>query len=292
MMRDRRAKWPAWVANTATPSLREKLAVDEAALTFVNHATFLIQINGINILTDPVWSRRASPFTWLGPGRVRAPGVRIEELPNIDLILISHNHYDHLDVKTLRRLNRTFTPKILVPLGNGGLVASTGGSDVIELDWWESVEIAAGCVISLAPAQHGSNRGMFDRHKSLWGSYMVSTGARRVYFGGDSGYSAHYAEIQRRLGPPDLALLGIGAYEPRWFMRAIHMNPAEAVSAHRDLGSKQSVGMHFGTFRLSGEAIDQPQRDLAHAMAAAGVPEKEFVTLNQGETRIFGRRDP
>jgi len=292
MAREKRAEWPTWVENTATPELPERLGVDEIALTFVNHVTFLIQINGINILTDPVWSKRACPVSWAGPARVRKPGIDFEELPRIDLILISHNHYDHLDVETLKRLNKRFTPKVLVPIGDKALINSIGCKDVVELDWWESLEIKPGFRVSFAPAQHQSNRGIFDRRKSLWGSYMVMAGNRRIYFGGDSGYSTHYAEVKKRFGPPDLALLGIGSYEPQWFMRAIHINPAEAVVAHRDLGSKQSVGMHFGTFQLSGEAIDQPQQDLKTAMTAAGISEKEFVTLNEGETRIYGRKYP
>lgn len=287
MLRDSRAKWPARVENTATPRLPERLGADEIALTFVNHATFLIQIGGINILTDPVWSKRVSPVSWIGPARVRKPGIDFETLPRIDLILISHNHYDHLDLPTLERLNRKFAPKILAPIGDQPRLASIGCQDVVELDWWEAVEIRPGLRVSFAPTQHQSNRGVFDRQRSLWGSYMVTAGNRRVYFGGDSGYSTHYAETKARLGAPDLALLPIGSYEPRWFMRAIHMNPEEAVLAHRDLGARQSVGMHFGTFQLSSEAIDQPPKDLQAALAAAGVSETEFIAPREGETRIY-----
>jgi L-ascorbate metabolism protein UlaG (beta-lactamase superfamily) len=281
MMGDKRAKWPAWVENSATPSLSERLGPDEIALTFVNHGTFLIQVNGINILTDPVWSKRTSPVSWIGPKRVREPG---------DLILISHNHYDHLDLPTLKRLNKKFAPKVVIPIGDLALVRSAGCKDVVEMDWWESLEIKPGFRVSFTPSQHQANRGVFDRQHSLWGSYMVMAGERRIYFGGDSGYSPHFAETKKRLGAPDLALLGIGAYEPNWFMKVIHMNPAEAVVAHRDLESKHSVGMHFGTFQLSGEAIDQPPKDLKTALTAAGVPEQDFITMNEGETRIYGRK--
>ncbi len=287
MARERRVTWPSWVENSATPKLPEKTNHDEIILTFVNHATFLIQVNGINILTDPVWSKRASPVSWAGPARVRKPGIAFEDLPNIDIILISHNHYDHLDVETLRRLNKQFSPKILVPIGDKALMNSIGCKDAVELDWWESLTIKSGFHITFAPAQHQSGRSFRDRQKSLWGSYMIVAGSRRIYFGGDSGYSSHYTEIRKRLGSPDLALLGIGSYEPQWFMRAIHMNPAEAVIAHRDLGSKQSIGMHFGTFQLSSEAIDQPQKDLRTAVAATDISETEFITLDVGETRIY-----
>jgi len=287
LIREKRNKWPKSVANTAIPSLYEKLASSEVAITFVNHATFLIQTGGMNILTDPVWSRRVSPFRWLGPARVRKPGVDFQQLPNIDLILLSHNHYDHLDVDTLRKLNRRFTPTVLIPVGNRSLLRSIGFEDVREFDWWDETEITPELRITFAPTQHFSGRNLWDRQKSLWGSYMIQHQDRLIYFGADSGYSTHFSEIRTRLGAPDLALLGIGAYEPRWFMKPMHMNPAEAVQAHLDLGSKHSIGMHFGTFQLSSEAIDQPQVDLKVALAEAHIPEAEFVTLPEGETHIY-----
>ena len=287
MMSSDRAEWPRWVPNTATPQLPAQLTDDEIALTFINHATFLIQIRDLNVLTDPVWSDRVSPVSWLGPKRVRAPGVRFEDLPRIDLIVISHNHYDHLDVNTLKRLETAFSPTILVPLGDKALLTSIGCKDVVEHDWWDAVDVGPGTRVWFTPTQHQSNRGLFDRRRSLWGSYMMTAGSRRVYFSGDAGYSPHFAEIKKRLGAPDVALLGIGAYEPRWFMKAIHMNPAEAVAAHRDLEAKQSVGMHYGTFQLSAEAIDQPWQDATAAMAAAGLAQNEFIRMREGETRIY-----
>ncbi|BET69460.1 MBL fold metallo-hydrolase [Opitutales bacterium ASA1] len=290
MMGDERAKWPAWVENTTTPNLPASVPTNQIALTFVNHATFLIQFDGLNILTDPIWSKRASPVRWAGPKRVRAPGIAFEDLPKIDLILISHNHYDHLDLDTLKRLHKKFAPKILVPIGDRTLVKSAGYKDIVELDWWESVDIEPGVAVTFAPAQHQANRGVFDRQSSLWGSYLVKAGEKKIYFGGDTGYSPHFAEIKARLGSPDLALLGIGSYEPRWFMKGIHMNPAEAVLAHRDLGARHSVGMHYGTFQLSAEPIDQPPKDLLTALTDAGVPEADFITLNEGQTRIYGPR--
>ncbi len=289
MIGDERAEWPKWVENTSEPELPVQLGEQEIALTFVNHATFLIQIGGINILTDPVWSKRASPVSWAGPARVRDPGIGLNDLPEIDIILISHNHYDHLDLETLKQLNEKFSPKIFVPIGDYELVRSIGYTDIVELDWWEAIEIRPGFVVTFTPAQHQSNRGICDRQHSLWGSYMITAGERKIYFGGDTGYSTHFKEINRRLGPLDLALLGIGSYEPEWFMRAIHMNPNEAVIAHRDLGAKQSVGMHFGTFQLSGESIDQPLLDLEAVITSAGIPEGEFITLQEGETQIYGR---
>ena len=287
LMSEKRSAWPETVENTAIPRLHEKLGPNEVAVTFVNHATFLIQMAGLNILTDPVWSNRIGSFGWLGSARVRKPGVAFDDLPRIDLILISHNHYDHLDLDTLKRLSHKFSSTVLVPIGDKDLVESAGFTDVRELDWWESTEIGPGLKITFTPTQHFSRRGFFDLQKSLWGSYLIQGGGQSVYLGGDTGYSIHFAEIKERLGAPDIALLGIGSYEPRWFMQPIHMNPAEAVKAQNDLGAKLSIAMHFGTFQLSSESIDQPVADLKKALAKAGVPEDRFVVPKEGETRIY-----
>jgi L-ascorbate metabolism protein UlaG (beta-lactamase superfamily) len=286
MSREPRSKWPTWVENLAMPRLNEKLAPGDVAITFVNHATFLIQTGGLAILTDPVWSERASPFRRLGPKRVRNPGVAFDDLPAIDIILLTHNHYDHLDVATLRQLAQRFAPTVIAAAGDARLVGHLGFGTMHELDWWNEIQIAGTLKVTFVPAQHFSARGLFDRRKSLWGGYVIETCGRRIYFGGDSGYCSHFSDIRNRLGAPDIGMLGIGAYEPRWFMKPMHMNPAEAVCAHRDLGSRQSIAMHFGTFQLSAEAIDQPQADLKRALADAGIPESEFVTLKEGETRV------
>ncbi|HUI94925.1 MAG TPA: MBL fold metallo-hydrolase [Xanthobacteraceae bacterium] len=286
MMREPRAPWPAWVDNKGVPRLDAPLRGGEIAVTFVNHATFLIQTGGATLLTDPVWSERASPFRRLGPRRVRHPGVAFKDLPRIDLVLLSHNHYDHLDVATLRQLRRRFGPTVLAAVGDGRLLAPLGFPHLHELDWWDDVHVD-GLKITFVPAQHFSARGLFDRRRSLWGGYVVETPTRRVYFGGDTGYSTHFSDIRARLGAPDVALLGIGAYEPRWFMRPVHMNPAEAVRAHRDLGARASIGMHFGTFQLTAEAIDAPADALKRALADSRLAESEFVTLHEGETRIY-----
>jgi len=286
MLREPRSRWPRSVENEGVPQLDMALANDDIAITFVNHATFLIQIGDIAILTDPIWSERASMFTWLGPRRVRKPGVAFDDLPKIDLVLLSHNHYDHLDLATLNRLRRC-SPTILVAAGDARLVGPLGFADMRELDWWDETPIGEGVSVVFVPAQHGSARGLFDRQQSLWGGYMIKSRGRLIYFGGDSGYSTHFADIRLRLGAPDIAMLGIGAYEPRWFMQSLHMNPAEAVRAHGDLGAKHSIGMHFGTFQLTPEAIDQPQADLKAARSQSGISDKEFVTLREGETRIY-----
>jgi L-ascorbate metabolism protein UlaG (beta-lactamase superfamily) len=288
MMREPRSLWPAWVENKGVHRLNETLGAGEVAITFVNHATFLIQMGGIAILTDPVWSERASPFRRIGPKRVREPGVAFEDLPRIDIILLSHNHYDHLDIATLAQLRQRFAPTVLAAAGDARLIGPLGFKVMRELDWWDDFQFNDTLKVSFVPAQHFSARGLFDRQKSLWGGYTIESRGRRVYFAGDTGYSTHFSDIKTRMGAPDIAMLGIGAYEPRWFMQPIHMNPAEAVRAHRDLGSKQSIGMHFGTFQLTAEAIDQPQADLKRALSESGIPESEFTTLHEGETRIFG----
>jgi L-ascorbate metabolism protein UlaG (beta-lactamase superfamily) len=287
MMREPRAPWPAWRENKGVPRLDATLAASEIAITFVNHATFLIQTGKVAILTDPMWSERASPFRRLGPRRVRPPGIDFADLPAIDLVLLSHNHYDHLDIPTLKRLRDRFAPTVLAAAGDGRLVAPLGFARLHELDWWEGVRFDDGLTVTFVPAQHFSARGLFDRCKSLWGGYVIETHGRRIYFGGDTGYSTHFTDIRSRLGPPDIAMLGIGAYEPRWFMQSVHMNPAEAVRAHRDLGAAHSIGMHFGTFQLTAEAIDAPQEDLRRALAENDIMESEFITLHEGETRVY-----
>jgi L-ascorbate metabolism protein UlaG (beta-lactamase superfamily) len=287
MLREPRSRWPRSVENKGVSQLNVTLPIDDIAVTFVNHATFLIQIAGIAILTDPIWSERASPFRWAGPRRVRKPGVAFDDLPRIDLVLLSHNHYDHLDLATLKRLRQTFSPTILLAAGDARLVGPLGFKDMRELDWWDETPIGEELKIAFVPAQHSSARGLLDRQQSLWGGYVIKSRGRLIYFSGDSGYSKHFSDIKLRLGSPDIAMLGIGSYEPRWFMKPIHMNPAEAVRAHGDLGAKHSIGMHFGTFQLTPEPIDQPQADLKAALSQSGISDSEFVTLDEGETRIY-----
>lgn len=287
MAREGRPKWPEHVENLGIPRPNEELGPDDIGLTFVNHATFLIQFPGLNILTDPVWSDKVGPISWLGMKRVRAPGIKLEELPKIDVIVISHNHYDHLDIETLIKLNERFSPKVLVPLGDKALIESIGFKDVQELDWWTSVEIKPNTLITFTPTQHSSRRGLFDLDKSLWGSYFIQHRGRSVYFGGDAAYSTHYVDIKKRLGSPDVALLPIGDYLPRWFMQPIHMNPAEAVAAHKDLGARLSIAMHFETFQNSAVTIDQPLKDLHEATKKEELSQDRFIALEVGETRVY-----
>jgi L-ascorbate metabolism protein UlaG (beta-lactamase superfamily) len=281
MLLERRVPWPARVE--VAPQKPAALDGAAAAVTFVGHATFLIQTDAGNVLTDPMFSERAGPLNLLGPRRVRQPGVRFDDLPPIAVVLLSHNHYDHCDRPTLRRLARRFDPLVVAPLGNGRLVRSAGIRRVEELDWWQAAA-AAPMGVTLTPARHFSARTPWDRNRALWGGFLLDTGRARIYFAGDSAYGAFFREIGERLAPIDLALLPIGAYGPRWFMQAVHMNPAEAVRAHLDLAPAVSIGMHFGTFRLTSEGIDDPIRDLDAARRAAGIAPSAFRTLAFGES--------
>ncbi|TGL60474.1 MBL fold metallo-hydrolase [Leptospira sarikeiensis] len=280
-------EWPEKVQNEKTNLIKTPLNKDQIAITFINHATVLIQSREINILTDPVWSERISPVSWAGTKRVREPGIRIEDLPPIDLVVISHNHYDHLDLETLKTLNRKFSPKFLVPLGDKELLQSEGISDTEEMDWWQTIKIKKKANVTFTPTQHLSARGIFDWNRSLWGSYMIKIESRKVYFGGDAAYSSHYKEIKKRLGSPDISLLPIGAYEPRWFMRLVHMNPSDAIQAHKDLGSKLSIGIHFGTFQQTEEALNAPAEELQKELLEAGLNLSNFKILKEGIAQIY-----
>ncbi len=274
--------WPENVSNKhyPVPTFSES---DKAVVTFINHASFLIQLPGLNVLTDPVFSQRASPLKFAGPKRVRAPGIIIDDLPPIHVVIISHNHYDHLDLESLKLIDEKFHPLFLVPLGDGKLLKSEGLQIVREMDWWEESKIREN-IITFAPAQHWSGRKPWDKNESLWGSFMITTPSSKIYFAGDTGYSDHFLQIKSRLGAPDVALLPIGAYKPRYFMKTHHMNPEEALRAHIDLGAATSVGMHFGTFQLSDEGIEEPVSDLRLARKQHQVKEDHFIVLDQGDS--------
>ncbi len=255
-------------------------AVEGKALlvTMVNHSTVLLQQSGCNILTDPVWSERASPLSWAGPRRHRMPGVRWEDLPRIDIVLLSHNHYDHLDLATLRRLAKRGEAGFVVPLGVARLLRSKGIGPVYELDWGESQPLS-GATIHSVPALHFSARGGFDHNRTLWCGYLVEAAGRKVYFAGDTAFGEHFALIRERFGAPHLALLPIGAYEPRWIMAPVHMNPEEAVSAHRILGAATSIAIHHGTFQLADEGLDTPKKRLREC-----APADSFLVLENGQS--------
>ncbi|HUP44004.1 MAG TPA: MBL fold metallo-hydrolase, partial [Thermoanaerobaculia bacterium] len=273
--------WRAWVDDSPGPPPPPRVDGGGLRVTFVNHATTLIQMDGVNILTDPIWSERCSPVSWAGPKRHRPPGIRFEDLPEIDAILISHNHYDHLDLPTLRRFQPR--PPIISHLGNGGLLAKNGIGGARELDWWQETAISDRVRITAVPAQHFSARALSDRDANLWGGFVISGPSGNVYFAGDTGWGKHFDEIGQRFGPIRLALLPIGAYLPRWFMKPAHIHPAEAVDAHHALRASTSVAIHFGTFRLGDDGEMQPVEDLRRAIAGKGNP--RFWILGFGEGR-------
>src|ERR1700682_945305 len=238
---------------------------------------------GVNILPDPVWSERVSPVEFMGPRRHRAPGIRFEDLPPIDAILISHNHYDHLDITTLLRLVVRDHPRIVVPLGNAALLARHGIFGVTELDWWDGGPLAHGVRVTCVPAQHFSSRGISDRDANLWAGFVVSGPSGNVYFAGDTGWGPHLEEIVSRFAPIRAALLPIGSYAPRWFMKSHHIDPQDAVKVHGVLGASTSIAIHFGTFELGDDGLEEPVRELKRAIAEAGEP--RFWILNEGEGR-------
>ena len=287
-----KAPWPDWVDDPVLPP-PQRVGSDRIAATFVGHSTFFLQVGGLCVLTDPIWSARCSPVSFAGPRRVRRPGQPLDALPGVDLVLVSHNHYDHMDLPTLRRVWRRWAPAVVTGLGNARHLAKAGIGGVAELDWWQSVA-CAGARVTYVPAQHFSARTLYDRNRSLWGGFVIEVAGAVVYFAGDSGYCPHFAEIGRRFPRIDLALLPIGAYEPRWFMRQQHVNPEEAVRAHLDLRPRRSLGMHFGTFQLTDEAIDAPVLALREARTRLGVSAAAFDVLGFGETRVYptGAADP
>ena len=309
-----RATWPKHVP--VTPAV-PKPHVGGLRATMVGHASVLIQVAGLNVLTDPVWSERASPFRFAGPKRVAAPGISFEDLPPIDLVLLSHNHYDHCDLATLRRLHAQHRPRVITPLGNDVLLSrAVPGIDVVAGDWGEEIPIggrlrgASGmqgpgvegdgsggegaeggrASIAIVPANHWSRRGFGDTRMCLWCGFVLKAAGWTVYFAGDSGYGGGeiFRAIGERHGAPDLALIPIGAYAPRWFMEPQHMNPQEAVKAFIDVAARQAVAIHWGTVQLTDEPRDEPANLLVHSLSAAGIPADRFCPLAPGESLRVG----
>jgi len=277
--------WRKWEGVPPAPSPPRRVGRGEMRVTFVNHATVLVQMDGVNILTDPIWSERCSPVSFAGPRRVHPPGLRFEQLPPIDVVLVSHNHYDHLDLPTLERLAAGHRPRIFVPVGNRVILDRAKIENVEELDWWQSIEVRDGIRVAAVPTQHFSGRGLFDRDRALWAGFVVTGPAGAMYFAGDTGFGPHFGQIRARYGPPRLALLPIGAYRPEWFMSRVHMSPEEALRAHQILGAEASVAIHFGTFRLADDGQDEPADRIAKALRSGEQPPRKFWVLGFGEGR-------
>jgi L-ascorbate metabolism protein UlaG (beta-lactamase superfamily) len=262
--------------------LPDNVPAGQVTATIIGHATYLLQFAGLTVLTDPIFASRAGPFGLFGPKRVQPPALRLGELPRVDVVLLSHNHYDHLDLPSLRWLVQHRRPLMVAPLGLGSWLAARGVPGVVELDWWQTHFTPTGDEIVCTPAQHWSSRWPWDRCRTLWGGFMLRTMHGSVWFAGDTGWGSHFAEIKSRLGAPDCALLPIGAYEPRWFMEPVHMNPDEAVRAHLALGARRSLAMHHATFCLTDEAYDAPTRDLATSRDRHGVDPSAFLAPSVG----------
>ncbi len=261
------------------------------SLTWIGHVTFLYQVGGLNVLTDPQFSERASPFGFFGPTRRLPPAIALWELPHIDVVVISHNHYDHLDRASVIGLNAQpgGAPLFLVPLGLKAWLAAEGITHAEELDWWQQRAVG-GVTLVLLPVQHWSARTPFDFNQTLWGGWLVDHPDFRFFFAGDTGYSADFRDIAAMFPGIDLAAIPIGSYEPRWFMKPVHADPDDAVRIHRDLQARQSVGMHWGTFDLTDETIDEPPQRLAEALARADVSPQRFFVMKFGETRRWAPR--
>ncbi len=277
-----RGEWKELTEAESGPAPAEKIEGDSIMVTFVNHSTFLIQTRGFNILTDPVWSEYASPVSFAGPKRMRPPGIRFEDLPHIDMILLTHNHYDHLDISTLKKLAKRFDPVIYTPLGVGLFLKKKGIENFKEMDWWDELTTSGGLKLVCTPAQHFSGRGMFDRDKTLWSGFALKTEKGSIYYSGDTGYGDFFSEIAEKLAPIRLSFLPIGAYKPSWFMSPIHTSPADAVKIHKILQSPKSIGMHFGTFPLADDGQYDPQMDLKIALEQQGIQEGEFIVPKEG----------
>ncbi len=267
--------------------LRENARASVPTVTWIGHATLLVQLSHLSFLTDPIWSETASPVSFAGPRRRVPPGLALEDLPPIDFVLLSHNHYDHLDLDTLERLAAAHpAARFFVPLGNAELLRERGIERVEELDWGET-RAHLGVEIACLPARHWSRRGLGDERRALWASWAVVSEDRRFYFAGDTGYSPAFARIARALGPFDLAALPIGAYEPTAMMRDVHLDPEEAVRSMADLQAARAVAIHFGTFVLTDEPLDEPPRRFRRAAEDAGVAPDRLLVLSVGETRPF-----
>jgi L-ascorbate metabolism protein UlaG (beta-lactamase superfamily) len=257
-------------------------------VTFVNHSTFLIQADKLNILTDPVWSERTSPFTWAGPKRMRAPGIRYEDLPPIDVILLSHNHYDHLDVPTLQRLVKDHKPIIVTPLGVKAFLDQEEINGAQDTDWWDVITINDSVSVQSVPAQHFSGRGAFDRDKTLWCGYVIKHSKGNLYFAGDTGYNhTTFKEIGERCSPIHLSILPIGAYKPNWFMSPIHTSPEDAVKIFLDIKTDFAIASHFGTFPLADDGAEEPVQDLVKALARENISPDLFIALKEGSFKDF-----
>jgi L-ascorbate metabolism protein UlaG (beta-lactamase superfamily) len=288
------ADWPEWPEMDDLPiGPPPATRAPEGTLRIISvgHATFLIQVEGINILTDPVWSDRASPLSWAGPKRHRKPGIRFEDLPPIDVVLVSHNHYDHCDVSTLKNLAKRGVPRAVAPLGNADILKGAGMTGVEELDWWQTVPLSRGVSLTLVPAQHFSSRSLWDRNKALWGGFVISGSWGSIYFAGDTGYGPHFREIAERFPGIRAAILPISPFRPPQAkeppverVQGLHMGPVEAAEAYKDLKAEVGIAAHYQVFQLGPDEFNDAVNWLALSLKARGMKPDAFITLSPGVT--------
>lgn len=282
-----KARWPKSVTSpfpTAKPA--DRVTGRQLRVTMVGHATLLIQVAGLNILTDPVWSERTSPLRFAGPKRVVAPGIAFDDLPPIDIVIVTHNHYDHLDIETLKRLHEKHRPDIVTPLGNDTIIReAVPDAKISVMDWSDTLSHKGGIEIACEPCHHWSARGTGDRRMALWAAFVLKTPAGTIYHVGDTGYHSgiNYRAAAEKHGPFRLANLPIGAYEPRWFMKGQHQNAEEAVEGMLACKATYAVGHHFGTVQLTNEGIEAPVEMLRAALFERALPPRRFRALRAGE---------
>jgi L-ascorbate metabolism protein UlaG (beta-lactamase superfamily) len=281
-----KAKWPVWAPSPYADRPPSRVKGATWRISYVGHASFLIQTAGLNILLDPVWSKRASPSRFIGPKRVNDPGIAFADLPPIDLVLVSHGHYDHLDVRTLSRIAAAHRARVITPLGNDVIMRNFDPAIAAEAyDWGDRIDVGVGLAVTLVASRHWSARNLSDRNQALWASFVIEAPGGRIYHVADSGYGDgdYFRSARQRHGPFKVATLPIGAYEPRWFMGDHHMDPAEAVQALIDCGAEIAFAHHHGTFQLTDEPMDAPLLALADALNAAGISPERFAALRPGQ---------
>ncbi|MCX6152274.1 MAG: MBL fold metallo-hydrolase [Ignavibacteriales bacterium] len=278
-------EWPEYIEDDPQPKPESYVGDGKLKVTYINHATVLIQVDSLNILTDPIWSEYAGPFSWFSPKRIRKPGVDLNDLPKIDFILISHDHYDHLDLKTLEQLLKKHHPVILAGLGIKELLEDEGFDNVYELDWWNEYKInSSETKFIFVPSLHGSGRTLFGGNRTLWGGFVIQSKSGNIYFAGDTGYGNFLDSLKKKFSDFRLTILPVGNYEKRWFMKTQHMNPEDAVKTHRLLNSRQSIGIHYATFAEHPEqAVDAHEKDLKSALVKYNMPDSSFLILRFGE---------
>ncbi|HOX37340.1 MAG TPA: MBL fold metallo-hydrolase [Candidatus Brocadiia bacterium] len=280
--RSRPPQWPDWIPSEPAPAPPERSAPGAILFNAINHATVLMQVDGANLLADPIWSARIGPLSFAGPRRVRAPGLALDQLPPIDAVLLSHNHFDHMDLRSLTPICERHRPVILCGLENARFLRKLNAKQTLEMDWWESRRVG-GANIHFVPAQHWSRRGLRDTNLSLWGGFVIESSQGPVYFAGDSAYGAFFGGLRRRFGPMRLSFLPIGSHEPRWFMKPHHMSPEDAAQAHLDLESRRSIGIHYGTFEgLADDDFNAPVEGLAQAREKFGIQPDAFQAAEYG----------